>query len=91
MATLKTKRAKAVSQEFTDTRAFLRQCMAAVVTGGLTHTQAQDIALLAQQQNYSVVIENAIIPLSTNKIEPKSLIHAAKELANVTDIEIDND
>ena len=76
------KRARRLSMqnEFDHTRDFLRQCMAAIVKGELSHQQAGDIVDLAQQQNYNMALEATLFPGESKPIEAKGLVKIAAKL-----------
>lgn len=66
--------------EFQQTRAFLRKCMASVVTGEINHQAAKDIAMLAQAQNYNMALESTILPRGNNGSVSPLLLDAASAL-----------
>lgn len=66
--------------EFSQTRAFLRQCMNSVVHGELNHQRAQDIAMLAKQQNYNMALEATLFPRDARGVSSQKLLDAASVL-----------
>jgi len=70
-------RRQSMQGEFDQTRAFLRQCMSAVVTGELNHVQAKDVAMLAQQQNYNMALEATLFPSESKIVKSAELIEPA--------------
>lgn len=79
-------RVKAMEGEFDQTRAFIRQCMADVATGSLSHPMAQDIIALANAQNHNMALEATMFPRN-NRGEPSSkLLELADNMVVETDI-----
>jgi len=68
--------------EFDQTRSFLRNCMAGIVTGEINHVQAKDIAMLAQQQNYNMALEATLFPETERGISSSKLLESASALTD---------
>ena len=75
------KREKSMIGEFDQTRAFLRQCMAGVVTGEINHQAAKDVAMLAQAQNYNMALEANMFPKHGRGESSQKLLNSASVLA----------
>lgn len=70
--------------EFKETRNFLRMCMAGVIQGTINHQQASDVAMLANQQNYNLVVESKMFPPEARAIANQDILNSANALIDAS-------